>query len=113
MACVQRCKENALQVESNHVVFQQSLCVGCGLCLDACPRDLIVAQDLRFEIWIAGTMGRHPQLAQSLGEVAPDQVVPVFSCLLETMADRMQASQSISAMLRSIDIAAMKKHVDP
>ena len=36
-ACVSACKRGAIEIVDDHLVLDQSLCVGCGDCVNVCP----------------------------------------------------------------------------
>lgn len=39
--CVESCKFNALSIKDGLAIVDSSLCVGCGACIDVCPRGVI------------------------------------------------------------------------
>jgi indolepyruvate ferredoxin oxidoreductase alpha subunit len=44
--CIKNFECPALIMEENTVAIDRTLCIGCGVCIHACPRDAIVAKEL-------------------------------------------------------------------
>ncbi|MDP1551779.1 MAG: 4Fe-4S binding protein [Methanobacteriaceae archaeon] len=44
--CKKACKVNAITLKNNVPVVNEELCVGCNLCVDACPEKSIFLKDL-------------------------------------------------------------------
>jgi len=40
-ACIDRCRVNALKMENGKLVRDEQRCIGCGLCMWACPADAL------------------------------------------------------------------------
>lgn len=45
LACVDVCTTEAITFENGHLAYDQDQCTNCGLCVAACPEQVIRAQD--------------------------------------------------------------------
>ncbi|WFN33625.1 4Fe-4S binding protein [Methanogenium sp. S4BF] len=65
-ACVDYCKEDALEVKNGVIVLDDELCIRCGACVHTCPYGVITAEDPVYEITFGGRRGRHPKVGRRL-----------------------------------------------
>jgi len=40
--CVKNCQHDAVKVENFHAIIDPEKCVGCGACMEKCPKKCIV-----------------------------------------------------------------------
>jgi dissimilatory sulfite reductase (desulfoviridin) alpha/beta subunit len=76
-ACVEACKENAIQLEKvrtmPHIDMQR--CIACGQCIAVCPTGTLIAGVVGFRVQLGGKLGRHPQLARELPGIYEQAIV--------------------------------------
>jgi anaerobic sulfite reductase subunit C len=65
-ACVEYCKEDALDVINGVIVLNDERCIRCGACVHTCPYGVITAEDPVYEITFGGRRGRHPKIGRRL-----------------------------------------------
>ncbi len=84
-ACARVCPDGAVTVDEAPAVFDRSLCLGCRTCRDACPQECIALSEPRGRVMLAGKLGRHPHLAETVAQVSrPSELVALLD---ETVAD--------------------------
>jgi dissimilatory sulfite reductase (desulfoviridin) alpha/beta subunit len=85
MKCVKVCKEDgAILIEDTVPVFDYDLCVFCGDCERVCPTGTIENKKVKMRVMAGGRLGRHPQLAEALEEMADeDGVLEVLKEVVE------------------------------
>lgn len=73
MECVGICKEKgAVLITDAMPVFDYSLCVLCGDCAKVCPTEAIIIEKKGLKVMVNGKLGRHPRLAETRGELVPE-----------------------------------------
>ncbi len=65
--CERVCREGGVEV-GEVAVFNEN-CIGCGDCVRACPENAI-GGEVRFRVLAGGRLGRHPKLAEVVGDVS-------------------------------------------
>jgi len=66
--CVRCCAEGAISLENGQPVINSALCIDCGDCVSACPKDVIFNAAKGYKVVAGGTGSRHPQLARTVSE---------------------------------------------
>jgi len=66
--CVRCCAEGAITLENGQPIINRELCIDCGDCVNACPKDVIVNAEKGYKVVAGGTGSRHPQLASTVSE---------------------------------------------
>lgn len=69
-ACVEHCREGAINLMDEGPQFDYDRCVSCGGCIGACPCGAIALQWSGYRLLAGGKLGRHPRLAETLLNVA-------------------------------------------
>lgn len=78
-ACVQICREGAVQLVDERPVIDFETCVLCGQCATVCPSGTIAVGEQGFRVQLGGKLGRHPQLAKELpGLFSEDEVLRII-----------------------------------
>jgi dissimilatory sulfite reductase (desulfoviridin) alpha/beta subunit len=72
-ACLERCREEAIQLGPEGPVFDYARCVNCGSCIRACPCGAIAEEWRGFKLLAGGKLGRHPRLADTLLDTADEE----------------------------------------
>jgi dissimilatory sulfite reductase (desulfoviridin) alpha/beta subunit len=73
--CVKACKEKCLSIIEGQLQLNKDKCLGCGDCWRVCPTGAINTTEATWRLLIGGKLGRHPQLAQEIKEVSPNEGV--------------------------------------
>ncbi len=70
-ACIDVCKEEAVQLEENdeRPVIDFDKCLSCGQCITACPSGTLHEESQGYRVLVGGKLGRHPQLGKDLGKI--------------------------------------------
>lgn len=83
-ACAEVCPDRAVTVEESPPVFDRLSCQGCKKCREICPAGSIYLSPPTAWILAGGKLGRHPCLAEVIGEAqTPEQAAAVLSRLVE------------------------------
>jgi len=74
--CAAACPDTAISVGNAPPVFDTRACQGCLRCRNACPVACITLSHPGVRVLLGGKLGRHPHLAEVVGEMAePDEVM--------------------------------------
>lgn len=82
--CEAACKEGAITLVDDKPRIDGSRCIGCGDCVRACQSDALSIAGPACEVTVGGKLGRHPRLAESLGEF--ETAGEVAECLRRVIA---------------------------
>lgn len=97
--CIETCKEKTIDISPGVPVFDYNLCVLCGACVEACPAEAIGAEQKGYGILIGGKLGRHPQLAFNLKDLADEEeVLAVLAACLKLLEDEGQGEERLSEL---------------
>ena len=66
-ACEKICPVSAIRKVDERYVVDTALCLNCSRCTSSCPRGAWTVARRGFVLWIGGTMGRTPRLADRVG----------------------------------------------
>lgn len=79
MECVNICKEDgAVRITEAMPVIDYILCVLCGDCAKVCPTEAIIIEKRGLKVMASGKLGRHPRLAETIDELAPENKIYRF-----------------------------------
>ena len=67
-ACRDVCPDAAIAVKNAPPLFDRDKCQGCVKCREICPNGSIILLDQGVRLLVGGKLGRHPRLAQVVGE---------------------------------------------
>ncbi|NLX50420.1 MAG: 4Fe-4S binding protein [Methanospirillum sp.] len=65
-ACEKSCPVSAIGKIDGEYVVDPDLCLLCGRCISGCPREAWTVARRGFVLWIGGTMGKTPRLADRI-----------------------------------------------
>jgi len=83
-ACAEVCPDHAVIADDAPPVFDRLVCQGCGKCRDICPTKCITLSAPAARILVGGKLGRHPHLAEVIGEAAtPGELIKTLDKIVE------------------------------
>lgn len=85
LACVEACPDQAVQVNGTGPVFDWEKCLKCKDCQTACGSGCLQIQRVGAKLMLAGKLGRHPRLAETVAEMV--SLAETVSRLEETLED--------------------------
>lgn len=110
--CLETCKEKAIDISPGFPVFDYNLCVLCGACVEACPAEAIGTQQKGYGILIGGKLGRHPQLAFKLKDLATEEeTLAVLSACLKILEAEGRGEERLSEMVTRLGIDVFRKRL--
>lgn len=68
-ACVKVCPMSAIRKEGDRYVIDTTRCLNCSRCTTTCPQGALRVVRRGFVLWIGGTMGKRPRLADPVGRL--------------------------------------------
>jgi dissimilatory sulfite reductase (desulfoviridin) alpha/beta subunit len=105
--CVSACEENAIQIIDADPDTDYITCAACGDCARACPTGTIIASRRGYCIKLGGTLGRHPQLGQTIIPLATDdEVVAALSASLELYMQSAEKGESFCDVVNRLGLDA-------
>lgn len=100
--CVRDCRQKALQVVDNKVVFNEDLCVSCGECVRVCKLGAVDAKTKGAEVFVGGRFGRGMSIGTSLGIFDENEVVQVVDKILNYFNENGQHRERICGLIERI-----------
>ncbi|RJP25866.1 MAG: hypothetical protein C4520_01565 [Candidatus Abyssobacteria bacterium SURF_5] len=98
--CEEACKEGALVLVEGKPEIDSSRCIGCSDCVRACQSDALSVTGRKHEVIAGGKLGRHPRLAETLGEFeAVEEVVQQFRRMIEFLLSHARKGERLGALL--------------
>ena len=109
--CEDLCREQGIVVRDGLATIQPERCVGCGMCIEACPQKVIESEGVRFRILVGGAMGRHPRWAQELCVVDGSLVVEEIARFLDRITQRADKGEKIASVLERIGLVGLVEDI--
>ncbi|MBI5683117.1 MAG: 4Fe-4S binding protein [Deltaproteobacteria bacterium] len=69
---------HAVRITEAMPVIDYILCVLCGDCAKVCPTEAIIIEKRGLKVMASGKLGRHPRLAETIDELAPENKIYRF-----------------------------------
>ncbi len=73
--CEEVCEEGAVTLQDRWPLFDTERCLNCGLCIKACPKQVLAAEVKGYKVLVGGKLGRHPQLAKEVVALTSEEEV--------------------------------------
>ena len=87
--CMEACPDHAIVMEDDHPVHDGEKCQGCFHCTQACPAECITLGHRGGRLTAGGKLGRHPHLADMVGEFAsPREAIPVIDEIVRAFLEQ-------------------------
>ncbi|MCL5266455.1 MAG: 4Fe-4S binding protein [Chloroflexi bacterium] len=107
-ACVDACKEGAVNLLEGGPVIDASRCVHCGDCAAACPTGSLVSRQ-GYTILVGGKLGRRPQLAVKLVELADEETVyKALDACIALIKEEGRGGERLGAILDRVGLQALR-----
>ena len=101
--CEPACKEGAITLVNGKPRIDFSRCIGCGDCVRACQSDALEIAGVLYEVVVGGKLGRHPKLAESLGEFETiDEVVECLRRVIALLLSEGRKDERLGALLERL-----------
>ena len=101
--CEPACKEGAITLVDGKPSIDFSRCIGCGDCVRACQSDALEIAGVVYEVVVGGKLGRHPKLAESLGEFETiDEVVECLRRVTSLLVSEGRKGERLGALLERL-----------
>lgn len=78
-ACETVCREGAIAVTDDGIVFSSERCIGCGDCITACPKDAVLVADEGLSLYLGGRAGREIRLGTEVPGLVAEADVPLVT----------------------------------
>ncbi len=101
--CAAACKENAITLVDGKPRVDGTRCIACSDCVRSCQTDALSVVGRTCEVTVGGKLGRHPRLAQSLGEFENiDEAVECLRRTLELLLTQGKKGERLGALLERL-----------
>ncbi|MHB9946585.1 (4Fe-4S)-binding protein [Clostridium botulinum] len=86
--CTKSCRQKAVTVENEKIVYKKDLCVNCGKCATVCPFEAMTIKEQGLQVYLGGRFGREYRMGNRLKglykeEEIPDLVQKIFDVYSE------------------------------
>jgi dissimilatory sulfite reductase (desulfoviridin) alpha/beta subunit len=101
-ACVDTCKEDAIQLEEGCPAITKS-CIQCGQCISVCPTGTLDKGAVGYRILLGGKLGRHPRLGEELpGIYDEDSVISIIRDCLSLYKQHCRHGERFAEVIQSL-----------
>lgn len=112
MMCSLTCKEKAITLKNGKALLSQQICVYCGQCIDACPKNLIVSKSKEYLILVGGKIGRHPQLGVLLTSISSQkEVLDIMDRIIEWIKLHVEHGERFGSAINRIGMEKFRREV--
>jgi len=99
-ACVDTCREGAINLAGKWPVMNLEKCVFCGQCISACPTRTLQEEKRGFRIQVGGKLGRRPRLAQELPAIHdPEETLKIIEKCLDFYQQHCRKGERLGEIL--------------
>ena len=101
--CEAACKEGAITLVNGKPRIDPERCIGCCDCVRACQTDALEVAYPICEVTVGGKLGRHPRLAESVGEFeSADEVAECLRRVIALLLAEGQKGERLGALLQRL-----------
>jgi len=112
MMCSLTCKEKAITLKNGKALLSPQICVYCGQCIDACPKNLIVSESKEYLILVGGKIGRHPQLGFPLTSVSTrKELLDMVDRIIEWIKLRVEPGERFGSAINRTGMEKFRREV--
>jgi len=103
-ACVDECREAAIELGEAGPEIGGERCLHCGKCVVVCDSGTLVQGPKGFRVQLGGKLGRHPQLARELpGIYSEEEVLKIIQWCLEFYKQQSKAGERFAEIFTDSD----------
>ena len=93
-SCAEVCPDNAIRFDGDTPWFDFEKCQGCKACSRICPAECIEQSEPSVRIIVGGKLGRHPHLADPVGDAGnPDEAIEVINRIVTDYIDNAEPGE--------------------
>ena len=101
--CEAACKEDAITLIDGKPRIDEARCIGCSDCVRACQSEALSVAREDYDVAAGGKLGRHPRLAQSLGECdSPEEVAGCLRRVIALLLAEGRKGERLGALLERL-----------
>jgi len=102
-ACVDICPEQAIVLDDMGPKIDSDACLSCGKCTGVCPTDTLETGKNGFRVLLGGRLGRHPRLGMEVpGILSHDEVLDLVRRCLRFYKTHSREGKRFSHLLESL-----------
>lgn len=102
-ACEKVCREGAVRVADDRVLFSGEACIGCGDCIAICPSGAIAVAAEGVSFFLGGRSGRVLQVGTEADDlIAEDEAVAVVGRLLDCFRENALPGERFGEMMERV-----------
>ncbi|MDN5340311.1 MAG: hypothetical protein PWQ30_1420 [Euryarchaeota archaeon] len=102
-ACEKVCREGAVRVDDDGVLYSEEACIGCGDCIAICPGGAIGVATEGLRLFLGGRSGRVLQVGTEADDlIAKDEAVAVIGRLLEYFRENGLPGERFGEMMERV-----------
>lgn len=102
-ACETVCKEAAITVADDGLVFSADRCIGCGDCITTCPKDAVCIAEEGLTVYLGGRAGRKIRFGTEVpGRVAEVDVPALTGRIITYFAEHAREGERFGQMMDRI-----------
>ena len=102
-ACEKVCREGAVRVADDRVLFSGEACIGCGDCIAICPQGAIAVASEGLRLFLGGRSGRVLQVGTEADElIAEDEAVAIVGKLIDCFRQNALPGERFGEMMERV-----------
>ncbi|MBI2953969.1 MAG: 4Fe-4S binding protein [Chloroflexi bacterium] len=110
--CIAACKEDAVNIDQGEPIIDEATCVRCGDCAAVCPTGTLIVEKEGLTILVGGKLGRRPQFATKLIELADEETVfRALDACIEVLEEESQEGERLGSVLDRMGIDRLRSRV--
>lgn len=111
--CVKACLEMAIDYLDSDPAIDYLQCIGCGSCARICPQKTLIAERRGYSIVVGGKLGRHPQLAKEMIQLATaDEVEIALDACLDIYIKHSNGNERFDSVFNAVGLDFVRKMIE-
>ena len=109
-ACLHACKVKAIAVQNCTPRIDFRKCVGCGLCVTECPKNVFLADKQGYRVYVGGRIGKKPKLGTKILALIPEMdAYSYIQTILDAYESFSNQGERISDVVKRLGIVAFRQ----